>query len=455
MAARDAPAALRAIVGDAHVLRPEDEPRYLEDETGAAAGVPLAIVRPADTGEVAAVVRLCAERGWALVAQGGRTGLVRGATAQDGEIILSTERLRAIGSADAEGMTLAVGGGAVLAAVQEAARAAGLRFGVDIGARGSCTVGGMIATNAGGHQVLRFGMMRDNVLGLEAVLADGTVLTAMQPMLKNNAGFDLKHLLIGTEGTLGIVTRALLRLRPAPAVPATVAMVAATSYPAAIRLFRTLDAAIPGRILAFEAMWPRFYAAAAAARPGAAPFAAVPPLAVLIEVEDDRDAVLAHLGEALEAGLLADAAVAGSHAQAEALWAIRDAIGELMPAMAVAEPFDVSMAIERIGPVAAAVEAELLARWPACRPLFFGHVADGNLHLALGLEDARHRADAQAIVYDLVREAEGSVSAEHGIGMAKRAWLRHSRSEAEIATMRRLKRALDPGDILARGRVIG
>ncbi|PZU10764.1 FAD-binding oxidoreductase [Sphingomonas sp.] len=446
---------LRAIVGEAHALTGDAiEPRYLTDAAGGRSGKPALLVRPADTAQLADVVANCARAGRAIAIQGGRTGMCHGATPQDDEIILSLERLNRIEGIDAKAGTMIVGAGVILQSAQEAAAEAGWRLAVDIGARGSCTIGGMIATNAGGHQVMRQGMMRDQVLGLEVVLADGTVLSSMNQMLKNNAGYDLKHLFIGSEGTLGIVTRAVLRLRP-PAIGRQTALCGLLDYDAVIAMLNRVGRALPGQVSAFELMWRDFFEAAGAIAAGGMPFAVSYDYQILIEVEAADDApFVGILSELLDAGIVADAIIAQSDREVAQLWSLRDAIGPLVGSMTIVEPFDVSAPIARIGPLVTHLRAALLDAIPRCRPYFFGHIADGNLHLALDLPTDADRTVAEALVYNAVRDAAGSVSAEHGIGLLKRGWLGHSRTVEEIALMRTLRRTMDPAGVLNPGRVV-
>jgi FAD/FMN-containing dehydrogenase/3-hydroxyacyl-CoA dehydrogenase len=447
--------ALRAIVGTAQVFEAEQiEPRYLLDDTGGPRSRPLGVVRPADTAQVAAILALCNRARQPIVLQGGRTGMTRGGLPCDGELVVSLERLRAIEEIDVEAGTMTVQAGVVLETAQLAAGAAGWQLAVDIGARGSCTIGGMIATNAGGHQVMRYGMMREQVLGLETVLADGTVVSSMNKMLKNNAGYDLKQLFIGSEGTLGVVTRAVLRLRPAITGRHTV-LCALNDYTAAVGLLNRLERALPRRLLAFELMWREFYDAACLSIGRTSPWNTPYPLYVLAEADGAQDGGFsAVLADALEDGAIAEVVLAESERDRQRLWSFREAVGAMVAAMPIAEPFDVSIPLSRIGTVVDELRSRLSSAIPGCQPLFFGHIADGNLHLALGLPVESTRATAEAIVYGIIRDAEGSVSAEHGIGTLKREWLSHSRNPDELALMRRLRGTLDPVGILNPGRVL-
>ncbi|CAD9222039.1 D-2-hydroxyglutarate dehydrogenase [Burkholderia cenocepacia] len=372
--------------------------------------------------------------------------------------MLSMERFAGIEALDAAAGTITVRAGTPLQTVQEAAEAAGFTLGVDLGARGSCQIGGMLATNAGGTRAIRYGMMREQVLGLEAVLADGTVVSSMNRMLKNNAGYDLKQLFIGSEGTLGVVTRAVLRLHPLLAAPAT-ALCRVRDYDAVVALWnrvRTLP-----EVVSFEAMWPAFYDYVARHTPGvSAPFIGDGGFVVLIECATSAPGGDAHqvletgLAAGFDAGLVDDAVLATSERQARDLWTLRE--GLAIDALPQLVNFDVSLPTGELGTFAEHCEAALRARWPALACLFFGHVGDGNVHIGVSLA-AMTDADADALdhcVYAVVREMGGSVSAEHGIGVLKRPYLAHTRSGAEIGLMRRLKAALDPRGILNPGKVL-
>ncbi|MCA8375499.1 FAD-binding oxidoreductase [Burkholderia multivorans] len=424
-------AALVAELGDACVTRAADiEPRYFTAYNERPGVRPRALVRPRSVDEVSRALALCTRLAQPVVPQGGLTGLARGAVALGGEVVLSMERFAGIDALDAAAGTLTVRAGTPLQVVQEAADAAGFTFGVDLGARGSCQIGGMLATNAGGTRAIRYGTMREQVLGLEAVLADGTVVSSMNRMLKNNAGYDLKQLFIGSEGTLGVVTRAVLRLHPKLAAPAT-ALCRVRDYEAVVALWNRMRT-LP-ELVSFEAMWPAFYDYVARHTAGvAAPFAADGGFAVLIEC----------------------ATSAPSERQARDLWTLRE--GLAIDALPNLVNFDVSLPTGDLGAFAARCDAALRARWPDIVCLFFGHVGDGNVHIGVSLT-AMTDADADEIdrrTYAIVREMGGSVSAEHGIGVLKRDYLAHTRSDAEIALMRTLKAALDPGGILNPGKVL-
>ncbi len=420
-----------------------------------------AIVRPSSTDELSRVLRACHDARQIVVPLGGNTGLVDGTMSTENDILLSLERMQEIEAVDTIGCTMTVQAGVPLAAVHEAARAERLMFPLDLGARGSATIGGNIATNAGGNAVIRYGMMREQVLGLEAVLADGTVLTSMNRMLKNNAGYDLKQLFIGTEGTLGIVTRAVLRLRPELRSRNT-AVVAVDRYSNVPALLNELGSSLGGALSAFEVMWADFYETLAGdAGRHRPPVAVGHPYYVLIEVRAadqlaDAERLQAVLEHALRDSLIVDAALAQSIDQQRAMWAIRDDIDGLGERLEPMMAFDVSLPIRDAEDYAAGVNRRLAARWPRTfRGTTFGHLGDSNLHflLTIGTADHEEQQAAMAIVYEELRPYGGSISAEHGIGLEKRAFLHYSRSDEEIAMMRRLKNALDPHAILNPGKV--
>jgi FAD/FMN-containing dehydrogenase len=448
---------LRGVLGDDGVLSGEEA---LQRVTGwSRLGTPLALVRPRGTGEVSAIARFCHGARVPMVPWGGLTGLVSGAMA-DGAIAVSLERMAAIEEIDPIDGVMVVGAGCVLQTAQDAAQAAGMLLPLDLGARGSATIGGVIATNAGGNRVVRFGMMRDMVLGLEAVLANGTVVSAMKPLVKNNTGYDLKHMFIGAEGTLGIVTRAVLRLRPA-LVSRNSALLAVSDFGTVTRLLRLLESRLGGQLSAFEAMWPEFYelVTTAPAR-GRAILPHGHAFYVLVEamggdMESDGERFVAALGEAMEQGLVADAVIAQSLAEVEAMWAIRDdgeQVGRIGPGVAL----DVSLRLSCVAPFVEQLRLMLEQTWPGTRSVLFGHVGDGNIHVIVSTGDntpARREAVTR-MVLELAGSLGGSISAEHGIGLDKLGYLPMSRSAEEIATMRLIKSALDPDNLMNPGKTV-
>ncbi|SNT31468.1 FAD/FMN-containing dehydrogenase [Noviherbaspirillum humi] len=431
------------------------EPRYLGDTMEKLSGaLPLAVVRPESVAQVSAILRSCNDAGVGVVPQGGATGLAGGATPAGDCIVLSLERMRGVEEIDPAARTLTAWAGTPLQAVQEAAWDAGFFYPVDIGGRGSCQIGGNVATNAGGNRVIRYGMTRDQVLGLEVVLADGTVLTSLNKMMKNNAGYDLKQHFIGSEGTLGVITRVVLRLQPQPRSTCT-ALCAVSGYEDVLRLLQALQGSLGNALSAFEVMWPDFYELITTRVPGRpAPLAQGHGAYVLIEASGSdaaRDQALfqAALEGVLEQGIVEDAVIAQSQAEARRLWAIRDGSGEFRSVFWPHVGFDVSLPAGDIGRFVAACTDAVRRRWPEAKTVFFGHVGDSNIHIGVKAgEGDQPTDDIDAIVYGLVRDWAGSVSAEHGIGLLKRHYLRYSRSEEEIALMKRIKRTLDPRNIL-------
>lgn len=450
---------LAAIVGGDHVLTGE---RVTSRATSWANPAPCqarAIVRPGRTAEVSQVLAACHAARQPVVTFGGLTGLVRGCEAGADEIGLSLERMNRIESIDTVGRTMTVEAGVPLQAVQEAAERQGLLYPVDFGARGSAQVGGSVATNAGGNGVIRYGMTRESVLGLEAVLADGTVIPALNRMIKNNAAYDLKQLFIGSEGTLGVITRLVLRLREMPRSTQT-ALVACRTFAGVTRFLKHMDGALGGALTAFELMWREFYVLVTSP-----PAKGTPPLSqhhdyyVLVESSGghaDRDGAQFEeaIAAALEAGDAVDAVVASSAAQRDSLWALRDDVESIFR-MGMPVTFDVSLPVADMEDYVAEVVGRLEREWPAYRRFVFGHLGDGNLHIvAAGPADDAARRGIERCVYEPLAARAGSVSAEHGIGREKQPWLALCRSPAELELMRSLKRTLDPHGILNRGRVL-
>lgn len=452
---------IRRLVGTAGLIEGDDV-RSRPDGWPPIAGCRArAIVRPATTEEVSGVMRLCCEAGQPVVTHGGLTGLVGGARTAPGDLVLSLERMARIDPVDAVNRTLTVEAGARLQQVQEAAEEAGFLFPLDLGARGTATIGGNISTNAGGNGVIRYGMMREQLLGVEAVLADGTVISSMTNVIKNNTGYDLKQLFIGSEGTLGIVTRAVLRLRALPRSRNT-ALVGLSDFARVAEFLRSMDAALGGTLSAFEVMWNDFYRLIVA-DDGAhgMPLEGSHAFYVLIEAtggheESDRLRFEKALEGALAGGQIADAVVAQSRQQRQDLWAIRDDIETMMEKLHPPMTFDISLGIPQLDDYVREVRSALRTRWPAARLITFGHLGDGNIHLVLtvGSLDREAVHGVEEIVYGALGKRGGVISAEHGIGLEKRAYLGHSRSAEEMALMKTLKAALDPGNILNPGKVI-
>lgn len=432
--------------------------RNHHDWSGLPPVAPLALIRPRSSDEVATALRLCNETGTSVVPQGGLTGISGGAHPVAGAVALSLERMNRVLAVDTQMATLTAEAGCILQTAQDAARDAGMMLAVDLGARGSCTVGGVIATNAGGNQVLRYGMTRDHVLGLEAVLADGTVLSSMNTMIKNNAGLDLKQLFIGSEGLMGVVTQAVMRLQPRPTHSAT-AFCGCPDTGAVLALLERARAALGPALISFEVMWPSFYdfmrAGIGATHPLSGPHGAY----VIIEAGGFDDSLRARLesclAEAMEGGAVADAVLAASLREERALWAVREAVAEYARILGPLTAFDVGLPLARMEEAVRQLEAGIARRWPGARALSYGHMGDSNLHLVVNVPQAgpdQPSAAIKAFVYGVIRDLGGTVSAEHGIGAIKRDYLAYSRTQAEIDTMRRLKSALDPRGILNPGK---
>jgi FAD/FMN-containing dehydrogenase len=453
-------ALLAALGADVVTLPEQFGTRQVVDWSGLPGATPRAIIRPRNTEEVAAALRICNQYRQPVVTQGGLTGLVGGANLRDGELALSLERMNHIVESDRTSSTMTVEAGTPLQVVQEAALNAGLYFPLDLGARGSCTIGGNLATNAGGNRVIKYGMMRDQVLGLEAVLASGEVIGALHKMIKNNSGYDLRNLLIGSEGTLGVITRAVLRLRPRPRAVAT-AWCALPSYSAVTKLLEEAQAGLSAGVSAFEVMWAGYYDAVLANLPSLrAPVNERYPFYVLLEsVGGDparhTQAFEEFLGRMLEEDVVSDAALATSESDALAFWAIRDAPGEYPKFIPNHAAYDVSFSISDVGDAAERCDIGLRERWPQALVMIYGHLGDGNLHIVVDVPGAGKtlHGEIDDVVYDVTREFHGSVSAEHGIGTKKKAYLGFTRSDADVAAMHAVKAALDPQGILNPGKI--
>jgi len=466
-------AALAAIVGASQVLTARiDMAPYLTDWRGRYTGSARCVVRPGSADEVARVVACCAETGLAVVPQGGNTGLVGGATplpgieaAGRGEVVLSLTRMTRIRGIDVANNSISVDAGCTLRQVQEAAAAAGRLFPLSLAAEGSATIGGNLSTNAGGVQVLRYGNMRELTLGLEVVLADGRIWDGLRGLRKDNTGYDLKQLFIGAEGTLGIITGAVLKLFPRPQSRAT-AWIALADPAAAVALLGRLRQRFGERVSAFEIVGRSALDLVLMHIPGARVPLPQPHLwQLLLELTDAQaDADLqARLEGALaaESDLVEDAAVAKSEAQADALWQLRENISEAQRLEGFSIKHDVALPLSRLAEFIARADAALAEAFPGLRIVCFGHIGDGNLHYNLSKpasqDNARfvaQTARVNRIVHDLVHGLGGSISAEHGLGQLKREEILRYKSAVEMEMMRRVKQALDPDGLFNPGKLL-
>jgi len=457
-------AQLAKAVGAANVLtEPADIAPFVTDWRGRYRGAALCVVRPADTAEVAAVVSACAAAKVPIVPQGGNTSLC-GAATPDGEgraVVLSLTRLCHILAVDAQNNTITVEAGCTLAAVQEAARAVGRLFPLALASEGTCQIGGNLSTNAGGVQVLRYGNTRELTLGLEVVLPNGEVWDGLRGLRKDNTGYDLKHLFIGAEGTLGIVTAAVLKLFPLPQRQNTCWLNVA-SPAAAVELLNAAKSAFDAQLTAFELVSETALALVLKNIPDSVRPVAAGAWYVLAEFSDAApEKVESWLAGMLESGLLSDAVLAQSETQARKLWALRENISEAQKIEGVSIKHDIAVPVSAIGEFLERADAALTRAFPGIRIVAFGHVGDGNLHYNLSRPDARENAlliDELAVVnrlvHDIVHALNGSISAEHGIGQLKREELLRYKSPVEMQLMRSIKQALDPQGLMNPGKIL-
>ena len=452
---------LRSLIGEKAVLDAADVATrsagvWRPDNLQAAA-----LARPANTEEVSRVLRWCHANKVGVVTQGGLTGLVHGGDAAPDQVILSLERMRPIEEINPQQRTATVQAGVTLQALQEAVEEHQLMFPLDLGARGTATLGGNAATNAGGNRVIRYGMMRDMVLGLEAVLADGTVVSSLNHLIKNNAGYDLKQLFMGSEGTLGVITRLVLRLREQP-VTRNMAFVGVDDFDHLARFLRHMDRSLGGTLSAFEVMWQDFYRLVTTPpAKGNPPIAQDYPFYVLVESQGadselDTQRFNSAMESAYESGLIVDAAISQSETDCHHFWELRDDVEQVMH-QGLPVIFDISLPLEEMEKYSNDLRRNLDAAIGAHKLFIFGHLGDGNLHIAVPVQAEdylRLRPTIEQQVYAPLAAFQGSVSAEHGIGLEKKSYLHISRSEPELALMRSLKTALDPQGILNPGKIL-
>jgi len=453
--------ALRAdFPADFFTQDPAELAEFGRDWTRIHAPAPSAVAFPRTTDEVSRLMALCHREGVAVVPSGGRTGLAGGAVAAHGELVVSLTRMRAMQPVDTLGATVRVQAGAVTEAVHQHVAPAGLTWPVDFASKGSSTVGGNIATNAGGVKVIRYGLTRNWVLGLQVVTADGSVLELNGALEKNNTGADLRQLFIGSEGTLGIVTEATLKLTPLPG-RLDVLLLAVADVAAVLRVFRTLRQG-PLLLSAYEFFSDACLARVEAHRRVRQPFDARSPYYVLVEIEGATDQALElAFATLLEQGLVDDGVLAQGPTQAAELWSYRESISESLAATGLPHKNDIALPIAALEPFCEALLGVFPLRYPGWEICLFGHIGDGNLHVnamkpeAMGREDfLAQTAEADRTLFELVRAHHGSISAEHGIGLLKRPYLGYSRSPEELVMLRAIKQALDPLGLLNPGKVL-
>lgn len=441
------------------VIADDISEKYHADWSGADPCKPAALLKPKSTEELSQIMALCHEYDQPVVVQGGLTGLAGGATPQAGEFAISLERMAGIEAIDARAMTVTAHAGTPLQVLQDTAAEHNLFMPLDLGARGSCHIGGNVATNAGGTEVIRYGMTRAHVLGLEAVLADGTVINAMNNMVKNNSGYDLKHLFIGSEGTLGIVTRVVIQLQP-QSLSSHTALCALQDYESVTKLLAQLKHDLGAGLTGFELMWDNYFNKVLEVESDLQnPFAEPHPFYLLVEYKGNDAVAGAERFESvlfaqLEAGLLTDALIAQSHQDAARFWQIRDGIGELFKVLGPVSNQDVSLPIADIGVFAADLDQRLKQKYANIGVLLFGHIGDNNLHVCAYTGREEDKLAINRDIMLMIGEYSGAITAEHGVGVIKRDFLDQSRSNNEIALMKTIKAAMDPKGILNPNRVI-
>ena len=435
--------------------------KHQQDWSGLPPTEPLGVVYPRNTQDVAQVLQHCQRHLTPVVTQGGLTGLAGGAHPTANCVVLSTEKMCGISHVDTVMGTLTAWAGTPLQEIQNAAEAAGLYFPIDLGSRGSCTIGGNLATNAGGNKVIRYGMTREHVLGLECALADGSVLSSMNHLLKNNTGYDLKQLLIGSEGTLGVITQVVLRLQAKPLHQQS-AMCRCDSFEQVLHTLQHARKYLGPGLSAFEVMWPEFIQCMTTGLPQLRyPFAQKEGFHILIEeghfASHPQGGGLQNcLSELLESAVLCDVVMAQSQQDNQDLWAIRDSVAEYGKVLGPIIGFDIGLPTPAMQASTQAMQAAIHQQWPKAVVLFFGHVGDCNLHVVVhvpGMGDAQPHHAVESLVYSWIEKVQGSVSAEHGVGLIKKPFLSCSRQPAEIALMKVIKQALDPHHLLNPGKI--
>lgn len=431
--------------------------QFLCDFTDVKAGKPLAAFRPKTTEQVAEIMRACTEYGIKAVVQGGLTGLAGGATVQDGEVIINLGQMNQLVEFDEVGGTVCVEAGMVLEELCQLVEAKDWYFPLDLGARGSCRIGGNVSTNAGGNRVLRYGTTRDLVMGIEVVLPDGTVLNMLRRLIKNNTGLDLKHIFIGTEGRFGIITKVMLRLFPKPQRRYS-ALLATNTFAQVTDLLKFARSTMP-QLSSFELMWKNYITVAAEVTESDIPFGGEYEHYVLVEIEGADDEQLeanfhSFLEQALERGFADDAIIPQNMGQAQALWVLRDAAAESMRARAPYLAFDIGIPLKDMPSFIEEVEKAVAEAYPSIECQLFGHLGDGNLHLTTARMREEDYIPVEELVYKIVERYKGSITAEHGIGVIKKPFLHHSRTKEELQLMEQIRLLLNPNNTLNNARVI-
>lgn len=450
---------LLTLLGADNFIAPDSiTQKYYSDWSFECEQCPSGLLLPSSTDDVSSILALCHEADQSIVIQGGLTGLAGGATPGTEELAMSLEKLNDIESIDKNALTMTVKAGTTLASIHSSLVGTGLTYGIDYGARDLCHIGGNVATNAGGTQVIHFGMTRAQVLGLEAVLADGTIINSMNYLLKNNAGYDLKQLFIGTEGTLGVVTKLVLKLLPETTSHCT-GLFALKDFQDTIILLNLCRSIFGDSLHGFEVMWEDFYCAAADAIGNTPlPHKQGNHVYALVEIkgrDKERDSLIFKdlFEQCLEQDVLIDGAVAETAEDIKELWNIRYSVKTLLKTMTPVANFDIGISINKMQKFVSQAKQQLASAFPGIESLFFGHIGDGNIHLLATTNNQEDMDKIYDLVYPICAEFDGTISAEHGVGIHKKSRLELSRTHAEIELMKTLKKSLDPKGILNPGRV--
>ncbi len=448
--------ALQSVLGKEKVILKEEAGKRIGNIFGKPEKMKVkALVLPTNTNDVSHILKICNEHKQAVIPMGGLSNVVYSALSDGSEIGISLEKMNQIEKIDTENRTATVQSGVILQQLQQALTASDLLFGLDLGSKGSCMIGGNIATNAGGLQAVKYGVMRNLVLGLQVVLPDGSIISDLNSVMKNNTGYDLKQLFIGSEGTLGIITKAILKLDTLAKEKST-AFLGLSEFKNASKILAQARSFFGDKLVSFEILWPEFYEIMTNERSGnKKPFTETYPLYAIMEVIDSNKLLDTFLEPFLENNELQNAVIGTSDQERKQIWGIREKVDHIMNEFDPVFLFDISLPVSEMENYHKVVRENLYSNFQQVHYSIYGHMGDGNLHLMLNCGDGNIEAKAQVekIVYEPLKNIPSSISAEHGIGLSKKKWLSFSRSENEIALMKLIKKAIDPNNIMNPGKI--